>query len=107
MLDYGLLAPAMFAGLVVFMLVGFPVAFSLAALGLTFGLVAIEVGYFNFAFLQALPSRVFGIMSNDLLLAIPFFTFMGVILERSGLAEDLLEGAGQALARSPADWPMR
>jgi tripartite ATP-independent transporter DctM subunit len=101
MLDYGLLAPAMFAGLVVFMLVGFPVAFSLAALGLTFGLVAIEVGYFNFAFLQALPSRVFGIMSNDLLLAIPFFTFMGVILERSGLAEDLLEGAGQAFGKIP------
>ena len=91
----------MFAGLIAFMLIGFPVAFSLAALGLFFGFIAIEVGYFNFAFLQALPFRVFGIMANDLLLAIPFFTFMGVILERSGLAEDLLEGAGQAFGAVP------
>ena len=101
MLDYGYMAPAMFAGLIVFMLVGFPVAFSLSALGLTFGLVAITIGYFDLNFLQALPSRVFGIMSNDLLLAIPFFTFMGVILEKSGLAEDLLEGVGQAFGKVP------
>ena len=90
MLEYGLLAPAMFGGLIVFLLVGFPVAFSLAALGLAFGFIAIEVGYFGVEFLQALPARVFGIMSNDLLLAIPFFTFMGVILEKSGLADDLM-----------------
>ena len=101
MLDYGYLAPAMFAGLIAFLLVGFPVTFSLMALGLTFGLVAIEVGYFDLVFLQALPYRVFGIMANDLLLAIPFFTFMGVILERSGLAEDLLEGIGQAFGKVP------
>jgi tripartite ATP-independent transporter DctM subunit len=101
MLDYGYLAPAMFAGLICFLLIGFPVTFSLMALGLSFGLVAIEVGYFELAFLQALPYRVFGIMANDLLLAIPFFTFMGVILERSGLAEDLLEGIGQAFGKVP------
>ena len=101
MLEYGLMAPAMFAGLVVFMLIGFPVTFSLSALGLAFGFLAIEVGYFDFAFLQAMPYRVFGIMANDLLLAIPFFTFMGVILERSGLAEDLLEGVGQAFGAIP------
>ena len=101
MLEYGLMAPAMFAGLVVFMLIGFPVAFSLAALGLSFGFIAIEIGYFDFNFLQAMPYRVFGIMSNDLLLSIPFFTFMGVILERSGLAEDLLEGVGQAFGSVP------
>jgi tripartite ATP-independent transporter DctM subunit len=101
MLEYGLMAPAMFAGLIVFMLIGFPVAFTLSALGLTFGFLAIEVGYFDLAFLQALPSRVYGIMSNDLLLAIPFFTFMGVILEKSGLAEDLLEGVGQAFGAVP------
>jgi TRAP-type mannitol/chloroaromatic compound transport system permease large subunit len=95
------MAPAMFAGLVVFMLIGFPVTFSLSALGLAFGFLAIEVGYFDFAFLQAMPYRVFGIMANDLLLAIPFFTFMGVILERSGLAEDLLEGVGQAFGAIP------
>jgi tripartite ATP-independent transporter DctM subunit len=101
MLDYGLLAPTMFGGLIVFLLLGFPVAFSLAALGLFFGFVSIEVGYFGLAFLQAIPARVFGIMSNDLLLAIPFFTFMGVVLEKSGLAEDLMEGFGQLFGPVP------
>ncbi len=101
MLEYGLLAPTMFAGLIVFLLIGFPVAFSLSALGLFFGLIAIKIGYFDFAFLQAMPYRVFGIMSNDILLSIPFFTFMGVILEKSGLAEDLLEGVGQAFGSVP------
>ncbi len=101
MLDYGLLAPAMFGGLVVFLLIGFPVAFSLAALGLFSGLVAIDLGYFGFEFMQALPARVFGIMSNDLLLAIPFFTLMGVVLEKSGLAEDLMEGIGQLFGGFP------
>jgi len=101
MLEYGYLAPAMFGGLIMFMLLGFPVAFSLAALGLFFGFIAIEVGYFELSFLQAMPYRVFGIMANDLLLSIPFFTFMGVILERSGLAEDLLEGVGQAFGSIP------
>ncbi len=89
------MAPLMFGGLVVFMLIGFPVTFSLAAVGLFFGFIAIESGYFQFSFMQALPERVFGIISNDTLLAIPFFTLMGAILERCGLAEDLLEGTGQ------------
>src|SRR5215207_4728394 len=101
MLDYGFTAPAMFVGLIVFMLLGFPVAFSLAALGLFFGAIAIELGYFTIGFLQALPQRIFGIMSNELLLAIPFFTFMGVILERSGLAEALLDGTGQLFGPVP------
>ena len=101
MLEYGYMAPAMFAGLIVFLLFGFPVAFSLSALGLFFGLLAIEVGYFGPEFLQALPYRMFGIMSNDLLLAIPFFTFMGAMLERSGLAEDLLDGFGQLFGPLP------
>jgi tripartite ATP-independent transporter DctM subunit len=101
MLTYGLTAPAMFAGLIIFMLLGFPVAFSLAALGLASGLIAIEIGYFGVGFMQALPYRIFGIMSNELLLAIPFFTFMGVILERSGLAEDLLDGTGQLFGSIP------
>jgi tripartite ATP-independent transporter DctM subunit len=94
-IDYHLLAPLMFAGLVVFILIGYPVAFSLAAVGLAFGWFAIDQGFFHASLLQALPQRVFGIVSNDLLLAIPFFTFMGAILERCGLAEDLLEGFGQ------------
>ena len=90
-----IMAPLMFGGLIVFMLIGYPVAFSLAAVGLFFGFIAIELGFFQTALLQALPERVFGIISNDLLLAIPFFTFMGAILERCGLAEDLLDSMGQ------------
>ncbi len=88
--------PLMFAGLVVFMIFGYAVAFSLAAVGLFFGFFAIEWGYFDANFLQAIPGRIFGsILSNDLLLAIPLFTFMGTILERCGLAEDMLESMGQ------------
>ncbi|MCE9638858.1 MAG: TRAP transporter large permease subunit [Betaproteobacteria bacterium] len=90
-----LMAPLMFGGLVVFMLIGYPVAFSLAAVGLFFGFWGIELGFFQVELLQALPERVFGIISNDLLLAIPFFTFMGAILERCGLAEDMLDSMGQ------------
>jgi len=86
----------MFVGLVVFMLFGYPVSFSLGAVGLFFGFISIELGYFDFNFLQAIPGRVFGsILSNELLLAIPFFTFMGAILEKCGLAEDMLESMGQ------------
>ena len=89
------MAPIMFMALVVFLLLGYPVAFSLAAVGLIFGLIGIEVGLFRPDFLQALPERIYGIMNNDVLLAIPFFTFMGLILERSGMAEDLLDTIGQ------------
>jgi TRAP-type mannitol/chloroaromatic compound transport system permease large subunit len=89
------MAPVMFITLVVFLLSGFPVAFSLAANGLLFGLIGIELGLLKPELLQALPNRLFGIMSNDTLLAIPFFTFMGLILERSGMAEDLLDTIGQ------------
>ena len=95
MITRELMAPVMFGGLVVFMLIGYPVAFSLAAVGLFFGFIGIESGFFEAVLLQALPERVFGIMANDLLLAIPFFTFMGAVLERCGLAEDMLEGMGQ------------
>ncbi|HEU4374277.1 MAG TPA: TRAP transporter large permease subunit [Telluria sp.] len=89
------LAPIMFGTLVIFLLSGFPVAFSLAANGLFFGFVGIELGLLTPQLLQALPNRIFGIMANDTLLAIPFFTFMGLILERSGMAEDLLDTIGQ------------
>jgi TRAP-type mannitol/chloroaromatic compound transport system permease large subunit len=90
------MAPIMFGGLVVFLLMGFSVAFSLAACGLMFGLIGIELGVPGMASLmQALPLRLFGIMQNDTLLAIPFFTFMGLVLERSGMAEDLLDTIGQ------------
>jgi TRAP-type mannitol/chloroaromatic compound transport system permease large subunit len=89
------LAPIMFGALVIFLLSGFPVAFSLAANGLFFGFVGIELGLIKPELLNALPNRIFGIMGNDTLLAIPFFTFMGLILERSGMAEDLLDTIGQ------------
>ena len=89
------MAPLMFGALVFFLLLGYPVAFSLAANGLFFGLLGIELGLLKPELLQAVPERVFGIMRNDTLLAIPFFTFMGLILERSGMAEDLLDTIGQ------------
>jgi TRAP-type mannitol/chloroaromatic compound transport system permease large subunit len=87
--------PLMFAGLLFFLLTGIPVAFGLAATGLLFGFIGMEAGMFSTSLFQALPLRVFGIMSNETLLAIPFFTFMGIILERSRMAEDLLETVGQ------------
>jgi tripartite ATP-independent transporter DctM subunit len=90
-----LMAPLMFASLVVFLLLGYPVAFSLAANGLLFAFIGIQSGHFEFSLMQALPERVFGILSNSTLLAIPFFTFMGLILERTGMAEDLLDTLAQ------------
>jgi tripartite ATP-independent transporter DctM subunit len=89
------LAPLMFAGMIIFMLIGYPAAFSLAATGLFFGFIGIEFGLIRPDFLGNLTYQLFGIVSNDLLLAIPFFTFMGAILERCGLAEDLLDSFGQ------------
>ena len=87
--------PIMFAGLIIIMLIGFPVAFSLAALGLASGFYAIQMGWFPAAFMGNLPISIFSILNNELLLAIPFFTFMGTILEKCGLAEDMLDSMGQ------------
>ncbi|BAL77693.1 TRAP transporter large permease [Bradyrhizobium cosmicum] len=96
MITLEMMPPLMFGGLVLAMLIGFPVAFTLAAVGLSFGFLAIHLGFFDLNFLQAIPGRVFGsVLSNELLLAIPFFTFMGAILERCGLAEDMLDSMGQ------------
>jgi len=89
------MAPIMFASLVIFLLLGYPVAFALAANGVFFGLIGIELGMLPPSLVQALPERLWGVMSNDTLLAVPFFTFMGLILERSGMAEDLLDTIGQ------------
>jgi len=96
------LAPIMFASLVVFLLLGYPVAFSLAACGLFYFVVGVELAPFShgtitldWPLLQALPERIYGIMNNEVLLAVPFFTFMGLMLERSGMAEDLLDTIGQ------------
>ncbi|MFL6810388.1 MAG: TRAP transporter large permease subunit [Bradyrhizobium canariense] len=89
------LAPIMFATLVIVLLLGYPAAFSLGAVGLFFAIIGVQLGQFHPDFLQALPERVYGVMNNDTLLAIPFFTFMGLVLERSGMAEDLLDTIGQ------------
>ncbi|EAS50549.1 putative large permease component, TRAP-type mannitol/chloroaromatic compound transport system [Aurantimonas manganoxydans SI85-9A1] len=96
------LAPIMFGSLVIFLLLGYPVAFSLAANGLLFFIIGVELAPLSpdinlfWPLLGALPDRFFGgVMANETLLAIPFFTFMGLILERSGMAEDLLDTIGQ------------
>ena len=89
------MAPIIFASMVLFLLLGFPVAFALAANGVVFCLIGIELGLLGTQLFQALPDRLFGVMANETLLAIPFFTFMGLILERSGMAEDLLDTIGQ------------
>src|SRR5436305_12781300 len=91
------MAPIMFTSLVIFLLLGYPVAFSLAANGLIFGLLGIQLGLFRPDFLQALPERIYGIMNNDVLLAIAFFTFMGRISDVSGMVEDRAGTIGQLL----------
>lgn len=88
-------APIMFGGLILFLLIGFPVAFSLGACGLFFALIGIEMGVFSSSIIAWLPQRLIGILANDTLLAVPFFTLMGLVMERSGMAEDLIETIGQ------------
>ena len=96
------MAPIMFASLVAFLLLGYPVAFALAANGLLFFIIGVELaplsgGEINLSWnlLYAMPERLWGLLSNETLLAIPFFTFMGIVLEKSGMAEDLLDTIGQ------------
>ncbi len=101
MFEFGFMPPLMFAVMVVFLLIGFPVAFSLAAIGLMFGAIGVWMGQFDVGFLHALPLRFHAIVTNDLLLSIPFFTMMGAVLERCRLAEDLLEGVGKLFGGMP------
>ncbi|HEY5683417.1 MAG TPA: TRAP transporter large permease subunit [Sulfuricaulis sp.] len=98
-MSFAFMAPIMFAGLVAFLLLGYPVSFALAANGLLFAIIGIQSGFFDFTLMQALPERVYGIVTNPTLLAIPFFTFMGLVLERSGMAEELLDTVGQLFGR--------
>ena len=93
--------PIMFLSLIVLLLTGFPVAFGLAATGLVFGVLGIALDLFPTNLFQVLPLRIFGIMQNETMLAIPFFTLMGIILERSGMAEDLLDTIGQLFGSMP------
>ena len=96
------MAPIIFASLIVFLLLGYPVAFSLAANGLFFFVIGVWLAPYSnntitldWPLLGTMPLRLWGVMSNETLLAIPFFTFMGIVLERSGMAEDLLDTIGQ------------
>ncbi len=93
------LPPLMFIALILFLLKGYPISFSLAAIGLLFSLIGIAIGQLDFALLGALSDRFFGIISNETLLAIPFFTLMGLVLERTGMAEDLLNTMGQLFGK--------
>ena len=88
------LGPLMFGVVMALIFLGFPVAFTLGGAALIFGLVGIELGYFGWSYLAIFPERLSGIMSNQVLLAVPYFVFMGTILQRSRLAEDLLHTIG-------------
>ena len=96
-----LLSSAMLASLVVVLLAGFPVAFSLAAVAGAFGMLGIAAGHFPLLFLTAMLLRVQGMFSNDNLLAIPLLVFMGMILERTGIAEDMLLALSRLFSRVP------
>lgn len=98
-MSFEVMAPLMFVGLIVFLLLGYPVAFSLGAVGLLFGWIGVQFDFIQPVFLQNIPLRIFDTLKNQTLLAVPFFTFMGLILERSGMAEELLETVGQLFAR--------
>ncbi|CEJ42387.1 TRAP transporter large permease [Umezakia ovalisporum] len=98
-LDYEWLGPGMFAGALVLLSLGYPVAFSLGGVAILFSIVGIVLGVFDPVFLTAMPQRIFGIMANYTLLAIPYFIFMGSMLEKSGIAENLLETMGIVLGR--------
>ena len=95
------LAVAMVVAVCALLLVGYPVALTLAGVSLGFAGIGAASGVMNLALLGALPARIFGVMSNDVLLAIPLFIFMGVMLERSRIAEDLLETMGRLFGALP------
>ena len=90
-----MLAPLMFIGVFAMIFLGYPVAFALGGTSLIFAFIGISMGLFDWVLLYALPQRIFGVMSNLVLVAIPFFIFMGVVLEKSRLAEDLLTTIGK------------
>ncbi|MBP0021466.1 MAG: TRAP transporter large permease subunit [Cyanobacteria bacterium SBLK] len=94
-----LLAPIMFAGALVLLSFGYPVAFSLGGVAIIFGIIGVSVGAFNPALMNAIPQRIFTIMSNYTLLAIPYFIFLGSMLEKTGIAERLLETMGILFGR--------
>jgi tripartite ATP-independent transporter DctM subunit len=96
-----LVAPLMFTTLVVVLLAGFPVAFSLAAVAAAFGVLGVALGHFNVPFLLNMPLRVQAVFNSDNFLAVPLFVLMGLILERTGVAEDTLVALGRLFGRAP------
>src|SRR6185312_14205101 len=93
------LSVMMVAGVIAALMAGYPVALTLGGVSLAFAVLGKALGVVGFAILGALPDRIFGVMTNDVLLAIPLFIFMGVMLERSAIAEDLLERMGRLFGR--------
>ena len=90
----GILAPLMFVVVFAIIFSGYPVAFALGGASLLFAFIGVELGIFDWNLLYAMPERIFGVMSNQVLLAVPFFIFMGLVLEKAKLAEDLLTTIG-------------
>lgn len=93
------LAPLMFAAVFLIIFSGYPVAFALGGASLIFAFIGVQLGFFDWSLLSAMPLRIFGVMSNSVLLAVPFFIFMGLVLERAKLAEDLLTTIGTLFGR--------
>ncbi|MEW5930626.1 MAG: TRAP transporter large permease subunit, partial [Gemmatimonadota bacterium] len=93
------LGPLMFVGALVLIFSGYPVAFALGGTAMIFAFIGVQAGYFDWHLLLAMPDRTFGVMSNYVLLAVPYFIFMGTMLEKSRLAEDLLETIGILFGR--------
>ena len=98
-MDYDWLGLLMFAGALLLLSLGYPVAFSLGGVAIVFGLIGFAIGVFDPIFLSAMPQRIFGIMGNYTLLAIPYFIFLGSMLEKTGIAEKLLETMGILFGR--------
>lgn len=98
-MEGSVLAPLMFAAVFLIIFSGFPVAFALGGASLIFAFIGVQAGFFDWSLLSAMPLRIFGVMSNSVLLAVPFFIFMGLILERAKLAEDLLTTIGTLFGR--------
>ncbi|NEQ86288.1 MAG: TRAP transporter large permease subunit [Moorea sp. SIO2I5] len=98
-MGYDWLGPAMFGGALVLLSIGYPVAFSLGGVAILFAIIGVSLGIFDPIFMTAMPQRIFGIMANYTLLAVPYFIFMGSMLEKSGIAEQLLETMGILFGR--------
>ena len=94
-------AALLFVTVILVLLAGFPVAFTLSGVALLFAGIGILTGSFDAVFLEAFPNRIYGIMTNETLIAVPIFVFMGVMLERSRLADQLLQSLALMMRKTP------